>query len=244
MVMLRDRENPSHLLRAVQFVGAATAGFVDLLYPPLCLHCQARVAPGAMLCRACRNRLEPVGPDATAHLLERLETTWIDEAVAVWYFDKGSPLQAVQHALKYGNRPVCGWWMGAHLARVCASTLETYGDLIVPVPLHRSRLLERGYNQSMHIASALGDALNLAVRSDLVTRTRATQSQTSLSRADRRKNLSDVFAAHEYGIIDGKHIIIVDDVITTGATLESVAITLKDAGARRVTAAAIGLARN
>lgn len=239
-----DREKWPMIHHVSALAGEAAAGLIDLLYPPLCLHCDARTAPGVLLCPACRARLEPVDAAATARLLERLETNWIDDAVSVWYFDKGSPLQDVQHALKYGNRPVCGSWMGAHLARALRQVPGSEPDFIVPIPLHHARMLERGYNQSRAIAAAVADVLELPLRTDVLTRTRATLSQTNFTRAERRANLENVFAVPDQADLEDRHILVIDDVMTTGATFESAARALKTSGAARVTAASVGLARN
>lgn len=242
--MLRDRKIPLEQRPVSRFARAAASGLVDLFYPPMCLHCQARVAPDTLLCRMCRSHLERVDAEATASLLERLDTNWIDQLIAVWYFDKGSPVQDVQHALKYGNRPSCAGWLGAYLSRACTEQMNEAADVVVPVPLHRTRQLERGYNQSAYIADSVGEGLRLPVRIDHLERPRATLSQTTLTRAERRNNLSDVFRTPHRQEIHGRHVLLIDDVVTTGATMESSAIALKAAGARRVTAAAIGLARH
>ncbi len=239
-----EGKNVHHIRGLVEFASSAASGWMDLLYPPLCLHCQSRVAPGALLCRSCRSRLERVDKEAARHLLDRLETDWLDQIIAVWYFDKGSPIQNVQHGLKYGNRPSYGAWLGGHLVRACNDLLVDPVDLVVPVPLHRSRMLERGYNQSTQLALPVAKALGRPMREDLLMRTQITTSQISLTRAERRKNLADAFAAAHESVFDGLHVLLIDDVITTGATIESCALALKSVGARRVTAAAIGLARH
>ncbi|MFW5973619.1 MAG: ComF family protein, partial [Bacteroidota bacterium] len=202
----------------------ALSGLLDLLYPPVCLHCQVRTS-GTLLCGLCRRTNEYVPEEATERLLERLGDHHIDQAVAVWYFDKGSPLQAVQHGLKYGNRPRCGEWMGAHLGRTCVRrSIEP--DLAVPIPLHRTRLLERGYNQSAVIAESAAAVLRVPCNTDVLRRIRATISQTSLTRAERQTNLSGAFTAFEESAVAGKHVLLVDDVMTTGATLEAAARVL------------------
>lgn len=242
--MLMDRKIPPVLRRLGRFALDAGNGFLDLLYPPLCLHCRARIGARSLLCRACRTRLEPLDADATKHVLERLDSKWIDRAVAVWYFDKGSPLQDVQHALKYGNRPVCGRWMGSYLGRACMNALDDLPDVVVPIPLHRTRLLERGYNQSETIADAVAQVLNRPMVPQILSRTRATVTQTHLTRAERRQNLAGAFDAAPGDLVTRRHVLVIDDVMTTGATFEAAAIALKQQGAARVTAAAAGLARN
>lgn len=241
--MLRVREN--RLRPHLSFLADAGRGALDLLYPSLCLHCEARTGSGGYLCPQCRNLLNPVDQPALDQLLERLGSDAIDSAFAVWFFDKGSPLQAVQHVLKYGNRPRCGGWLGAHLA----SALESRGaveqtDVVVPIPLHRSRLLERGYNQSAFIADAVAKALARPMLRRVLIRARATKTQTNLTRVQRTQNVSGVFEVARPDAVSGRRVLLIDDVMTTGATLDAAAHALHAAGAVRITAAAVGLARS
>jgi ComF family protein len=103
----------------------------------------------------------------------------------------------------------------------------------VPVPLHASRLKERGFNQAVELARPISKRLKLKVRLDLCERSRATQVQSKLDSDERRKNLKDAFTVK--APVQGLHLALLDDVVTTGATAESLARTLREAGARRVT---------
>jgi ComF family protein len=116
-------------------------------------------------------------------------------------------------------------------------------DAIVPIPLHRTRLYERGYNQSTMLAEGLSDALDVPLHTDWLTRPRATRSQTHLSRADRWANVATAFDVTAPDEVDGASLLIVDDIITTGSTAVAAAAALKEAGAARVTLCALAFAR-
>lgn len=163
-----------------------------------------------------------------------------DGVLALWVFDKGGTLQAVQHAIKYQNRPRYGVPLGRLMGEAFA---EEYPppDGVVPVPLHRTRQLERGYNQSKTLAEGAADALDCPCRPNLLTRPNPTRSQTGLSRKERWDNVRDAFTAHP-GCAGG-HWLVVDDVLTTGSTAVAAAQTLVDAGTDSVSLMTLGLAR-
>jgi ComF family protein len=162
------------------------------------------------------------------------------EAFSLWVFDKGGTLQAVQHVFKYGNRPRYGVALGHLLGTVYPEDAPD-PDGVVPIPLHRTRELERGYNQSRMLGEGVADALDCPLRCDLLSRPRPTRSQTNLSRKARWQNVHDAFSA-DPACADG-HWLIVDDVLTTGSTAVAAAQTLSDAGADALSLATLALAR-
>jgi ComF family protein len=119
------------------------------------------------------------------------------------------------------------------------------GDYLVPIPLHRRKLRERGYNQAELIAGGMCEVTGIPVRSDLVRRMKFTQTQTMLSLEERKKNMDDAFEvrASELRQIKGKTVILIDDIITTGATIESCGRELRQAGATKIIAASSALAQ-
>jgi ComF family protein len=164
----------------------------------------------------------------------------INRALALWIFDKHGTLQAVQHALKYRNRPRYGVPLGRLVGQAYAEA-HPRPDGVIPIPLHPTRRLERGYNQSRMLGDGVADALNVPLRPGLLDRPRPTRSQTNLSRSARWQNVRDAFAAAE----DPAHgrWLLVDDVLTTGSTCVAAAQTLHDAGAEAVSLATLALAR-
>lgn len=220
------------------------AGLLDVLYPPRCLGCSGRPeSPSLPLCPACLRQLDTAPPMNVAARIDRLPAAWgtAHGAHAMWVFDKGGALQAVQHALKYGDRPAYGIALGELLGTSYLRAGWPPPDGVVPVPLHRLRLLERGYNQAEMLARGVATTCEATVYPELLDRHRATRSQTSLSRDARWKNVSDAFEATVP--IDGGAWLVVDDVLTTGATAMACALALREAGAECITIATLCLAR-
>lgn len=212
------------------------------LYPAHCLLCGDAGVRGRDICRACFGELPwnrrpcprcaaPLPPDAEDRLcgncLKSLPA-W-DEAKSPLTY--GYPVDRLIQRFKFdGDLPV-----GRLLAELLADYLAAGSerpDCIVPMPLHPARLTERGFNQAVELALPVGKRLKRPVRLDLCARVRATDVQSKLDAAERKKNLRDAFAVKHP--VDGKHIAILDDVVTTGTTVESLTRTLKDAGAREV----------
>lgn len=219
---------------------------LHLVYPPLCLGCGMRVEGEGVLCPRCLSRLERAEADAVAAQLERLPDVRhaLDAAFVLWHFDKGGTLQRIQHALKYGNRPRYGVDLGAIAGAAYAKAALAAPDWAVPVPLHQTRFLERGYNQSAMLARGAARALGVDVREDVLVRPRATRSQTAFARAGRWGNVCGAFAAPHPGVVRERRLLLVDDVLTTGATAVAAAQALKEAGAAEVHLLALALARS
>lgn len=157
--------------------------------------------------------------------------------VTPWRYEP--PLDDLIQTLKFGGREVIGFHLGAAVAEEAAHLLQG-NDLVVPVPLHFWRRLARGYNQSQLIATALARRLGLPSRNPL-QRIRFTPPQVGLDRRRRRANLSRAFRCTPRGRrqVIGRRILLVDDVVTTGATLGAACRSLLEAGADRVTAVAV-----
>lgn len=162
----------------------------------------------------------------------------IDGTRAVAFFEGN--LRAAIHAFKYHHRTELADQFGAMLHDHLL-TFPLLTDTIIAVPLHADRERARGYNQSLLIAHALGARQNLPVWQDALTRTRATQSQTELDAAGRRQNVQDAFAASER--VCGARVLLIDDVCTTGATMDACGAALYARGAKSVWGLAIARAR-
>jgi len=144
-------------------------------------------------------------------------------------------VREVIHQFKYANRHSLTVIL-ARLMAECWHSNPMPSDLLVPVPLHPARQRERGYNQADLLARALGDMISLPVVTSGFERVRYTQSQISLNAADRRENVQNafVFSSRRDSIVSDRHVVVIDDVCTTGSTLEACSVALKDAGARTV----------
>ncbi len=200
--------------------------------------------PHVPLCLYCADSMDkPLPDEVVGHIRSMHPGTCVAEATALWVFEKSGPVQRIHRELKYGNRPYYGYLLGQLLGRDLLPNHAKDIDRIIPIPLHKKRLLERGYNQCHPIAEGLSATIDRPVDTRSLVRHRATRSQTNLSIVQRRVNLSSAFTVSRPQEICNQHIMVLDDVITTGATVTEAARVLADAGAASVTAVAIGFAR-
>jgi ComF family protein len=221
---------------------------LNALLPPRCLACGATVErPGALcaacwkgvhfieppLCELCGYPLEfALGPEALCGACAR-ERPAFDRARAVMRYDENS--RPLILGFKHADRTDGAAGYGAWLARAGAGLLAE-ADLIAPVPLHWARLFARRYNQAALLAHALGRVADVPVVADLLLRRRHTPSQGRLSPAQRRRNVAGAFALKpaRRARLEGRRVLLVDDVLTTGATASACARTLRRGGARAV----------
>lgn len=168
----------------------------------------------------------------------------IERASGYFFYEKGNPYANILHDIKYRNQPQ----MGRHLATIYAKELISSNylsdiDCIIPVPLHHKKFIKRGYNQSEYIANGFADSLKVPVYTDIITAKRNHESQTNKGIYERWLNTQDIYMAQDTEIIENKHILIVDDVITTGATLLNAASTIADVPGVKISLATLGVAR-
>lgn len=223
------------------------ADFLSLFYPNYCLGCHNSLLKGEdLLCTACLSDL----PKTNFHeqednpILKRLAGRIpLEFASAYLTFRKNGIVQQLLHELKYGNKPEVGVRLGKLYGKDLAQSgqLATV-DLIVPVPLHKARQRKRGYNQSAMFASGLSDALGIPWQESVSVRVHATTTQTRKSRKERWQNVTDAFSVSGNAEITNKHLLLVDDVITTGATLEACGMHLLENGCSKLSIACIAAA--
>ncbi|CAA7626893.1 Phosphoribosyltransferase [Candidatus Terasakiella magnetica] len=220
----------------------------DALLPPLCLSCHAPVGEPGALCPACWSKTEflappycaccglpfevEVGPEAVCGDCAR-DPPRFRRARAVFRYDDES--RALILRFKHGDRlegvPAFARWMARAGADVLAGA-----DLLVPVPLHRWRLLSRRYNQAALLAMGVARQTGIAAIPDLLTRLRPTPSQGHMGREGRARNVAGAFtvASRRLGALGGKRVVLIDDVMTSGATIGECARVLLRAGALSV----------
>jgi len=150
-----------------------------------------------------------------------------EQAIAFVYFRKGNRVQNLMHQLKYNNRPEVGIRMGELYAwQLMRSDDWKKADLIIPIPLHPLKRKKRGYNQSEQISRGMSSVLNLPLSTQNLVRIENTETQTRKSRYARYENLKNAFMIKDASELVQKHIILLDDVMTTGATVEACSIEL------------------
>jgi ComF family protein len=169
----------------------------------------------------------------------------VENACAYFLFAKGSKYRPLLHKLKYKGHYDIGVELGRQFGLVLKKS-KYYADVdfVVPVPLHKKKLRIRGYNQSQAIAEGICQGLGTNISTNHLIRTEFTETQTRKTRAERVKNVAEAFAVVNPDELENKHILIVDDVVTTGATLEACAAKLLNAASCRVSIGALAYASN
>jgi ComF family protein len=205
--------------------------FGSLFFPHLCAACGSNnIARDEAICFNCMAHFPITGfANHPGNPVEKL--FWgripVTAACSQFYFTRSSSIQHALHALKYkGNKDA-----GLVLGRLLGFSMEQSSrfsniDAIVPLPLYPKKEQSRGYNQAEIIANGIRDVLKIPVITDAVIRTRYTGSQTNKTRIDRWKNVGDVFSLQKPELLKGKNILLTDDVITTGASLEACGETI------------------
>ena len=163
--------------------------------------------------------------------------------MALLYFKKGTKVQNLIHHLKYKGQTDVGLMLGRMIGeKLLSNTLYQKADLIVPVPLHQKKENSRGYNQSKCIADGIAEVLQVPVVTGLLTRKKNTGTQTKKSRYHRFENVQSVFEICQTWELENQHVLLIDDVITTGATLEACGKILLDSGLTKLSIAAAAYA--
>lgn len=210
--------------------------FISLFYPNYCYGCKGSLVKGEdTLCTKCIFELPKTNYhlNSTNPLKERLEgRLHLDHALAFLKFRKEGIVQHLLHELKYNNHPEVGVKLGKQFGHELKQNHVDDFDLIVPVPLHESRKRKRGYNQSSKFAEGLSESLGVSWDESISHRTTSTSTQTKKSKSERWQNVKDVFAVSNSDAIRNKHVLLVDDVITTGATIEACGFHLLNQGCR------------
>ena len=212
--------------------------FVRLFYPNLCMVCHNDLAEGeSVICTSClyhiprtKYWLDSENPVAKIFW----GRVFVENACSFFFFSKGSRYRKLLHHLKYNGKREVGVTLGKEFGYELKK-VEAYKniDYIVPVPLHKKRLKQRGYNQAEEIAVGLCESMGIPVSTDILIRSEYTETQTKKTRIERVSNVSKAFRLSNPEGFSGKHILLIDDIVTTGATLEECAnVVLEAEGAK------------
>jgi predicted amidophosphoribosyltransferase len=204
--------------------------FLQLLYPKCCFACdQVLIRSENWICTRCRFELPSPGlfleqPNWISHKLDGLIE--YDRIHAFYVFSEGGKVQHLLHQIKYKGQKKLGEYLGACIGR--SLTIQDY-DVIIPMPLHPSRLKERGYNQAACIARGIAHESGIAYLEDNLVRNKQVASLIGLNRSERYASLEEVFEVLQPEVLDGLRVLLVDDTMTTGATFLAAGAKIKAA---------------
>ena len=202
----------------------------SILLPPTCFGCTAQLSGGEyLLCTVCRHDLPLTDHNfAQENAVDRIfyGRVPIEKAASFLYFSKQGIVKNMLHFLKYKNQQQLGEFIGNWFGTSIAQDQQLSIDFVIPVPLHPKKLRQRGYNQVELFGKQLAFHLNATFKNDCLIKTQNTKTQTKKNRLARGKNNLDLFILRHSKELDNKNILLVDDVITTGATIEACATTL------------------
>lgn len=222
--------------------------FVSLIYPNVCVSCGKNLYKNEYcICTCCIYHL----PKTNYHFSSEnpiAKLFWgrvnIHSAAAYYKFEKGSKTQHLIHQLKYRGKKEIGLTIGKLYGNeLKKSSLFNTINLIIPVPLHSRKQRKRGYNQSDFFAKGLSESIGVGYSTNALSRVRQSDSQTKKARFKRWENVASIFKVKDADQLEGKHILLVDDVVTTGATLEACVQALLEIPHVKVSIAAIASAR-
>lgn len=235
----------------MNLIESFTDSILHFIAPKVCLLCNTNLfenlADGNFICRNCIDGI-PLAPPGDI-LLEKLESNYqnkdefyLSGIYSYFVYKEDDNISKIIHDLKYNGL----WSLGVELGREFGKLLRQipgFGyDALLPVPIHHARKRERGYNQAEMIANGISGSTNIPVDLDLITRSIYTTTQTKLSKNERRENVSRAFRVNINKQIAGKSFLLIDDVLTTGSTLNACAGALLGNGAKRVDAATLAVA--
>lgn len=199
--------------------------FFNLFFPDLCVVCNSHlVNQENLICTKCLYNI----PKTNYHLdIDNpvSQLFWgrakVEYATGFFFFNKGSIYQKMMHKFKYYGNKEIGFVLGKSFGSQLKNSVFDEIDIIIPVPLHKSKLKKRGYNQSEWLGMGLSEAMQKPIDTNSLIRKLATETQTRKSRFERWKNVENIFKVIDENILIGKHILLVDDVVTTGSTMEA-----------------------
>ncbi len=218
---------------------------LDFFYPRYCVACnQLLLSNEQEICLACNYEL----PRTNFHTQNENEVEklfWgkvkLQFASSFLFYTKGNITQRIIHNFKYQGRKELGYLLGKQYGNELVGFIKDV-DFIIPIPLHKKKQKKRGFNQSEYFGKGLSESLKIPMYTNLLTRNIYTETQTKRSRIDRWQNVESIFEVCEKKKIAGKHILLVDDIVTTGSTLESAALTLQKEPEVRVSILTLGVA--
>ncbi len=211
---------------------------LNFVYPPICTYCETRLQDKERLfCTNCLQSAQPVNSNSVEELtaIKVWGSTPLKKIKSLWCFDDF--VQTVIHELKYNRKMSLAKRLGVDLANAVLQDEDYAGaDLLIPVPLHKSKQRERGFNQSLLLAKSIAQNTKIPVGNKIINRVQKTKVQAKLNATQRMKNVNEAFMVADVDRIKNKSVILIDDVCTTGATLFACSDVLRRAGCSQVIA--------
>ena len=227
----------------------AVLSFINLIAPKPCVVCGTKLNIGeTVICSICNAHLPRTHYQAKPYDNPMARMFWgrfkIEKAAALFYFEPQSEIGNIIYSAKYNNHPADAEYMGRQVAREFQQN-NFFDDIdaIVPVPLTRGRMFSRGYNQSLELAKGLRHITGIPIISNAVGRVNFTDSQTHKNRWQRNDNVRNAFRVKDGSLIQGKHILIVDDVVTTGATITECANEIMKSADVKISVLSLGFTK-
>jgi competence protein ComFC len=221
-------------------------GLFDFFIPRQCPGCNNKLLSSeTAICKQCLASIKIAEDERIRSEFERkfLSSKIISGFTSLFVFEKDKPIQSYIHSIKYNKRFLNAQFFGELIAQKLNTQIKNWNiDYLVPVPLHQLRKAERGFNQSKYIASGISKEIDIRVRNNILRRAKYTETQTNLSLTEREKNIADAFKVRYERSIKNKSFLLVDDVITTGATIRECGKALLNAGANKIYACSAAIA--
>ncbi len=218
----------------------------DFFLPRFCPACKTKLGNlEEVICNNCFSSIQLASKERLQFEYEKkfVQENLISGFYSHFVFEKDKALQHLIHSLKYEKRFQNGYFLGKTIANGLIPFFNEWKiDLIIPIPLHPIKKAVRGYNQSTYIAKGISAITSVPYNQKLLKRIRNTSSQTTMTLVERKENINNAFKASNEKVITGKNLLLIDDVITTGATTSECAKVLLEAGANKVYAASVAIA--
>ena len=217
---------------------------LDFIFPRICIVSGEKIPEdnsNPFVSDSILTSLNRISSSDEAELFSKLEA---DECLSLFTFSGECEMSKIIHTMKYSGFKSIGNVLGRILGEELAKKLQGEINFILPVPIHKARMKERGYNQSYHIAKGVAGIVSGVLANDLVIRNRNTQTQTKLNKKERSENVSLAFEINSKNSlrVENSVVLVVDDVITTGATINEITKVLRDSGVKNVIAASVAMA--
>lgn len=219
---------------------------LDFFLPRFCPSCKVKLTSGdEVVCNCCFAKIKRADKKRLSHEFDRkfLNDKIISGFTSLLVFEKDKELQQIIHELKYNGKFSIGTFLGRQIAEQLKQQFVNWQiDLIIPIPLHHLKRAERGYNQSDFICKGIKSELNIPLKTHLIKRIRFTETQTSMNLIERKENIQGAFAVKRKKSLKRKNVLLIDDVITTGATISECGKIILENGASKVFAASVAIA--